>query len=297
MKAMTSIAPKPVNNQQPLPTHADVKYGPYDSNVLDFWQAESDKPTPVVVYIHGGGFLAGDKTGANRHAIDQYLKAGVSCASINYRFLTDAPIQDILHDAARAIQFIRYKSKDWNVDKKRIASYGGSAGAGTSLWLATHDDLADPDNADPVLRESSRLVAAGMVNGQFSYDLTQWSDVLKAPNTLFGSPDFHTFYHFDTADQMKTDAGKKVLAECDMLGMITPDDPPVYLYCTLADAPPRNTNQFYHHPEHERIVAEHCKKAGVEACLNLTRAGVTPPNNLTIHAFMLQKLGVTKAAE
>ncbi len=54
-----------------------------------------------------------------------------------------------------------FKADDWNVDKTRVAAYGGSAGAGTSLWLAFHDDLADPKSADPVLRESSRLRMRG----------------------------------------------------------------------------------------------------------------------------------------
>jgi len=49
-------------------------------------------------------------------------------------------------------------------------SGGGSAGAGISLWLGFHDDLADPDNEDPVLRESTRLSCMAVYNGQTSYD-------------------------------------------------------------------------------------------------------------------------------
>ena len=44
------------------------------------------------------------------------------------------------------MQYIRSRAKEWNIDPTRIASYGSSAGAGTSLWLAFHDDLADPGN-------------------------------------------------------------------------------------------------------------------------------------------------------
>ncbi len=44
------------------PTEANVKYGPYDRNLLDFWKAPSDKPVPLVVFIHGGGFRVGDKS-------------------------------------------------------------------------------------------------------------------------------------------------------------------------------------------------------------------------------------------
>ena len=48
--------------QQNPPTHPNVKYGPHERNVLDVWLAESDKPTPVLVSIHGGGFQGGDKS-------------------------------------------------------------------------------------------------------------------------------------------------------------------------------------------------------------------------------------------
>jgi len=46
-----------------------------------------------------------------------------------------------MHDCARAIQFLRSKAARWNIDPKRIAATGGSAGAGISLWLGFHDDL------------------------------------------------------------------------------------------------------------------------------------------------------------
>ena len=48
------------------PTFADIAYGPHERNVLDFWQAPSDTPTPVIVRIHGGGFVHGSKDGFGR---------------------------------------------------------------------------------------------------------------------------------------------------------------------------------------------------------------------------------------
>src|SRR5262245_66217977 len=44
------------------PTAANVSYGPHERNVLDFWQAKSDKPAPLVFCIHGGGWQNGDKS-------------------------------------------------------------------------------------------------------------------------------------------------------------------------------------------------------------------------------------------
>ena len=148
-------------------TLTNAAYGPHERNVLDLWKAKSDRPTPLVVFIHGGGFVNGDKSQIRgRPAVRQCLDGSVSFASINYRFREHAPIQDILRDAARAIQYIRSRATEWNIDPARIACYGGSAGAGTSLWLAFHDDLADPQASDPVLRQSTRLTAAGSLNGQ-----------------------------------------------------------------------------------------------------------------------------------
>ena len=46
-------------DQQPMPTLADVSYGPDKMNVIDFWKAEGDGPRPLLVYIHGGGWTGG----------------------------------------------------------------------------------------------------------------------------------------------------------------------------------------------------------------------------------------------
>ncbi len=146
--------------ERPDPTYADFVYG-QDSprQKFDFWQAPSDMPTPLVLLIHGGGWKGGDKTGYGTKDIRPYLDAGISVASINYRFIDQAmeqkvepPVKACLHDAARALQTLRSKAKEWNIDPTRVGATGGSAGACTSLWLALHDDLADPKSADPIAR-------------------------------------------------------------------------------------------------------------------------------------------------
>jgi acetyl esterase/lipase len=170
----------PPTSALPAADLRDVKYGPHERNVLDFWFAKNtNAAAPLIVFIHGGGFVGGDKSKKlSPAAIREALDGGAAFMSINYRLRQHAPIQDILRDAARAIQFVRADAARFHIDPKRIASFGSSAGAGTSLWLAAHDDLADPKSADPVLRQSSRISAAGSLNGQATYDMREWERVI-----------------------------------------------------------------------------------------------------------------------
>ncbi len=132
----------------------------HERNLLDFYQADSDKPTPVVVYFHGGGFRAGDKGHVARgggRLLRMFLEAGVSVASCNYPFLDDADYLAIMQHCGRSIQFLRAMQKPWNIDPKHFGAYGVSAGALISEWVAYSPDLAKRDSTDPVERMSKSL--------------------------------------------------------------------------------------------------------------------------------------------
>src|SRR5271155_1100707 len=74
---------------RPEPDILNVRYGPFDRNVLDVWKAKSKSrdasPTPLVVFFHGGGFRSGDKSIIPAWLVSKCLEAGVSVASANYR--------------------------------------------------------------------------------------------------------------------------------------------------------------------------------------------------------------------
>jgi acetyl esterase/lipase len=172
----------------PQPSQSEIRYGKHERNVLDFWKAESISPAPVAFVIHGGGWKGGSKERLDRFADPiALLQAGISVVAINYRYVTSdesPPVKAPLHDAARALQFVRSKAKEWNINKNRIGAAGGSAGACSSLWLAFHDDLADPKNKDPILRESSRLQCAAVTGAQTTLDPKQMKE--WTPNSKYG---------------------------------------------------------------------------------------------------------------
>jgi acetyl esterase/lipase len=130
----------------PAPTEANAVYGEYDRSKLDFWKAASDKPTPVLVFYHGGGFRGGDKKQVHRFfKIDEYLKKGVSVITVNYPFLahTRNDYSAILRESKKSIEFIHKKAEAWNIDSKRIGAAGCSAGSLISQYIgASTDDIS-----------------------------------------------------------------------------------------------------------------------------------------------------------
>jgi len=251
---------------RPAPTHADVKYGPHERNVLDFWQAESEEPTPLVVYIHGGGFVGGDKRSISPEVLRSCLESGISVAAIHYRFVTTDPFPAPQRDGARAIQFLRSKASAWNLDATRIAAFGGSAGAGISLWLAFHDDLADPAADDPVARRSSRLVAAGSFGGQSSYD----PHVIRAwiGGRAHEHPSIYKCYGVDALDALDDPKLQPLYDEVSAIKHLTADDPPVFMFYNEPYGPlpdDARPGQGIHHPTFGLKLREAMEALGIEA--------------------------------
>jgi acetyl esterase/lipase len=218
------------------PTWGDVPYGPAERQRIDFYQAEGRSPRPVVVYIHGGGWNALDKA-RGRPQFPQYLEVGISVAAINYRYARHAREAGVriacewpLHDAARAIQFIRSRAAEWNIDKPRFGAFGGSAGGCTTLWLAFHRDMEDPNSDDPVARESTRLCCAAALDGQTTLDPLQVTEWMPAKSGWgahgFGFWDKETRFAEWLAHR---DELVPYIEEYSPAALVGPDAPPVYL--------------------------------------------------------------------
>ena len=140
------------------PAFKDIPYAAgHPAQRLDVYLPQSPKPTPAVVFIHGGGWRGGSKNGVPGFLAAAVKEGWLAVVAVEYRFSDVAihPAQG--NDCLRAIQFIRSKAGDWNIDGTRLGVTGGSAGGHLSLWVALHDDAANPAATDPVERESSRV--------------------------------------------------------------------------------------------------------------------------------------------
>jgi acetyl esterase/lipase len=286
------VEPKKLPEPSIPPTAAKVAYGPHERNVLDFWQAKSDTPTPLVVCIHGGGWNGGDKSGYYNR-VKMYLDNGISMATINYRLIPQAnemkvspPVKAPLEDAARAVQFLRSKAKEWNIDKTKIGATGGSAGGCSSLWLAFHDDMADPKSDDPVKRESTRLYCAATDGAQVSLDPKVTREWL--PNYTYGA---HAF-GLKSLDEVEAqrDKLKDWIKEYSPISHVTKDDPPIGLYYTGTKG--AKVGETHPDPTHSPILglmlAEKLKEVGVEVTFH---SSTTPNEKLpTAQAYLIDKL-------
>jgi acetyl esterase/lipase len=278
------------------PTLEDVPYGPYPKQCVDFYKADSSKPTPLVFMIHGGGWTAGSKSPAS---VQGYLKEGISVVSVEYRFIQEAqqagvkpPVSWPLHDAARALQFVRSKAAEWNIDKTRIGATGGSAGACSSLWLDFHDDMADPKSSDPIAHESTRLTCAAVEGAQTSLDpeqLKQWT-----PNSRYGGHAFGLMTDVAHRDsQFAEFLARRAeflpwIKEYSPYELVTSDDPPVYLHYATAPAIGQEQKDPTHTSNYGVKLQEKCRELHVEC--ELAYPGAPDVKHASSAAFLIEKL-------
>ena len=195
---------------------------------LNLYQPTGDVATdrPAVVYIHGGGFVHGDKADGGPWAVD-LAKRGYVVVSINYRLATTdlgrvpgqppppvyiQAVTNALHDAQASVRWLRANAATYGIDPTRIGATGGSAGAVTALALA-YDSTDVGDSGNPGF--SSAINAAVSNSGAVGTDL-------QGPG---GSP---VLMLNGTADKLAT--YPEATASCDAAIA-------AHLWCTLVTFP------------------------------------------------------------
>lgn len=252
--------------QKIQPTYKNISYGPHQDMTLNFWKFKSESPVPLLVHIHGGGWIGGKK---NETISPNELKKGYSFASIDYRLAGTELLPAAVHDAARAIQFLRTKAKEWNFNPARIAVIGGSAGAASSLWLAYHDDMADPKSDDPVLRQSSRVCGAVAMGGQTTLDPFLLEKKI-GPACIQHGMIWKTVGAKSIEDLMENWGQYKDLSlQCSPMTHVSKDDPPVFLNYGKPAPIPVIKGDGIHHAGFGRLLKEKCKKMGIDCHLQV----------------------------
>lgn len=296
----------------------DIAYDSKPRTQFDIWMPVSGTPTGLVIYVHGGGFTSGDKDfvytvqsgGAWDFPADirYFLQNNIAFATVRYTYLNNTGetegVKKPMSDVRRALQYIRSRATDFNINRNKIVLAGNSAGAGTSLWIAFNNDFANASSSDPVLRESSRVKGVVARETQASYNIEdRWVNDVFADygvtwNQILASEtgNIQKIYGVSSIAQYQTPAIAAYRAEVDMLALMTADDPEIWVNNTLRDVinpyNPYSADIPSHHAFHARELKERADAIGLN---NVTYYGKNPviyshPGNETWTQFCKRKI-------
>jgi len=199
--------------------HRDVAYDDsHASQCLDVYLTKSGKPTPAMIYIHGGGWRAGSKQSVPGWLRTFVAEGQLSVVSVEYRFTNVETHPAQVNDCLRAIQFVRNNAAKWNIDTKRLGVTGGSAGGHLSAYVALHDDAAEPDSDDPIKRHSSRLACAVSFAGP-----TDWSLLSSIEHR---HPAYRQLIGYEPGTPA-ADLASRLIKDVSPISFASKDDPPV----------------------------------------------------------------------
>lgn len=113
----------------------ELSYGMHDRQKVDLTRAEVPGPkSPLLVFVHGGGWMIGNKRGGAGVKADHFPAAGWAFAATNYRLVPGATVEQQAADVASAVATLRRQP---GIDADRIVLMGHSAGAHLAALVAT----------------------------------------------------------------------------------------------------------------------------------------------------------------
>ena len=177
-------------NQHAASVLRDVNYvpggqNPFQTMDIYFPKKSRSKTLPLIVWIHGGAWLAGDK---NHPPAEPMLERGYAVVSLNYRLSTQEHHPAQINDCKAAIRYLRAHAKEFKIDPNRIGVWGHSAGGHLSALVGTSGDAKELEGNLGNNEQSSRVQAAAEWAGPS--DLTTCA--LQAPKNCkidFSKPD------------------------------------------------------------------------------------------------------------
>jgi acetyl esterase/lipase len=227
------------------PTYADLAYATIsDAQKLDLYiPTTGSGPFPVVIMVHGGGFMMGDKSdGAGLTGVDQLLAAGYAVASINYRLSSEAIYPAQIYDAKAAVRFLRANAAEYQLNPDKFGAWGASAGGNLVSLLGTTCGVAELEGAELGNAEQSSCVQA----------VIDWFgpiDFLKMDEQFAGTSCPQTHDAANSPESMLVGAAIQtvpdLVATTNPMNYITADDAPFFIENGTADCnipPVQNKN-------------------------------------------------------
>lgn len=130
----------PTNDRQYLALGGvEYAYGNDNLQKLDFYKAKTDaKRAPLLIFVHGGGWKRGDKrNGTGTEKVSHYTGMGYHLATINYRLVPTATVEQQGADVAAAIAYLLKNAEKFGIDRSRVVLMGHSAGAHLSALVGS----------------------------------------------------------------------------------------------------------------------------------------------------------------
>lgn len=131
---------------------------------LDLFVPQSDRPVPLLIYIHGGGWRYGSKVGGMFPDLKPLIARGFAVASVNYRLSNRARFPAQIQDVLCSIRFLRAHAEEYNLDSNRFGAIGLSAGGHLAAMAATASDQSQFQTND-YKGQSSHVQAAVILSG------------------------------------------------------------------------------------------------------------------------------------
>tara|TARA_B100000941_G_scaffold289100_1_gene267336 strand:+ start:554 stop:1492 length:939 start_codon:yes stop_codon:yes gene_type:complete len=273
----------------------NISYGPDKKNNLDLWIADPESKTPFVIYIHGGGFGAGSKNAAytknNFKRVKRLLENNISFATIDYRYKNnDDFLLSSLNDAKRALQYLKFNNKKFNLIKNKVALMGASAGATSSLWIGLQDDLSDKKSKDPVLRESTKVSCIVGMAAAHSLNLNRWKEMANVDEDYLKSIFEKYLGKMDTEKWMKRSFDKDYISEVDFFEKMDPNDPPIFIINFGGNRKPKNIADFHHNPLHAKVLKQRADSLKIKNVIYAPGIGIVDKSNQGLVDFIVENL-------
>lgn len=295
----------------------DIAYDNKSRTVFDIWMPTSSTPTGLLIFAHGGGFIIGDKSYVYTaqqngkwdfpNEIRTLLKNNIAVATVNYSLFnilreSDGVLKP-MNDVKRALQYIRKRALDFNIDKDNIVLSGHSAGAGTALWIATNNDMKDASSSDLVLQESTRVKGIALRETQATYNTEKWIRPIfeeynvtfeQMTNSVEMALSVIKLYGISSLNDYNTPEVAAYQEKVDMLSLLTSDDPEIWANNTLTGVynPKNSYATATHHAYHVKELKKRADEVGVA---NVCYYGKNPilysdPSNETWVDFIIRKI-------